>query len=111
MSQKVFVYGTLRKGHGNHHVMEMSKGVFKGKGFTENKFMSDMTFVPKVYKYGWPNHSTKHIEGELYDVETMRYMDLLEGHPNLYRREVTPIKLENGSVDNAWLYFYNPRIK
>jgi gamma-glutamylcyclotransferase (GGCT)/AIG2-like uncharacterized protein YtfP len=36
----------------------------------------------------------------------MQRIDRLEGHPHSYKREKTNIKMQDGQVVEAWLYFY-----
>ena len=101
---KLFVYGTLRKGHGNHHVLELSKAVpIDLSAKTVRKFMHVVDFLPKVFKH----EAVAQVEGELYRIPTMKYVDTLESHPYLYRREQVDISDSGGEVHRAWLYFYN----
>ena len=48
------------------------------------------------------------IAGEVYRVndETLTDLDILEGHPRTYRRELVEIVLEDGTEITAWMYFY-----
>ena len=74
-NQIVAVYGTLKKGYGNHRLLESS--TFIGSGDVE------------VYDCN---------AFEMYD------LDLLEGHPRFYKRELTEVKV-NGESVSAWVYF------
>ena len=98
----VAVYGTLKRGFHNHHIMGGSK--LLGKGRTVNKYNMCGTSIPYVLptKGGGDN-----IVVELYMVDKSRMgsVDSLEGHPNWYQRKKTFIRLDNGSVVIAWLYF------
>ena len=104
---KVFVYGTLRIGQVNFE-RYMSSAVFYGKGKT--------AFGAGLYSEGGVPYA-KQIEGappvvgELYavDDEGLRWLDRLEGHPRVYRREMVPV-LVGGNVYMAWMYFYIGRV-
>ncbi len=99
---KLFVYGTLKKGFSNHHFLKGAK--FLGKAITKHKYALYETSIP----YAYPYEKVSPIRGELYEVDTqtIRKIDLLEGHPHAYRREKVPVLLENGEEVFAWIYFY-----
>lgn len=98
---RVFVYGTLKRGHGNHewYLADNPDAEYLGRCLIEGRY--------KMYSNGaFPmltdGHDTSsEILGEVYDVgeETLLAMDLLEGHPDWYCRKkvTTPWK-------NAWVY-------
>lgn len=81
---KVFVYGTLKQGYGNHRVMEMSGGRFLYRAMTEIEF--DLISLG-----GFPGMipGEHRVLGEVYEVDRIGPLDSLEGHPSFYRR--TPI--------------------
>jgi gamma-glutamylaminecyclotransferase len=90
---KVFVYGTLKRGFGNHHFLAGAK--FLGTGTTKEKFaMYSDGGIPFVVK----NEEVCFIHGELYMMDKMclRNLDRLEGHPRLYKREEIAISLFAG---------------
>lgn len=99
----VFVYGTLKKGEYNHDVMLRAEGAFVDECETANKY--------HMYNYGgmFPavvpakGEEGTHIKGELYDVMDIKPLDILEGCPQLYYKEI--INLSNG--EKAWMYLYN----
>lgn len=91
----VAVYGTLKKGRGNHGLMMDSEFINKEtvKGF----IMYNVGGFPVVYRD--INHS---IVVEVYEVSQHvleSNLDPLEGHPNWYKRE----QIET-TVGTAWLY-------
>jgi gamma-glutamylcyclotransferase (GGCT)/AIG2-like uncharacterized protein YtfP len=85
---KVLTYGTLRKGHGNHRLLEDSKEV------------GPTTIKGTLYSLGpFPALSLKgdtNVECECYEVDdrTLERLDRLEGHPTFYLREL--VKSEYG---------------
>ena len=98
--QKVFVYGSLKSGFGNHTFLENSD--FLGTRCTKSADFLMMSFgaFPGVLKGGYGS-----IEGEVYLVDdtTLFKLDMLESNGIFYTRELT--ELENG--DSAWMYILN----
>jgi len=93
---KLFVYGTLKKGYSRNSVLEESK--FIGEHITKPNFtMVDLGFFPGLLEIG--NTS---ITGELYEVsdEILEYCDKIEGHPTFYFRK--KILLKNNQI--VWSY-------
>ena len=96
MQHLVFVYGTLRHGEANHHLMAQAQWI--GTHMTPPIYsLYDLGPYPAVTE----GRST--IVGEVYliDEATLEQLDLLEDVPVTYRREQidTPFGL-------AWIYFY-----
>lgn len=103
---KVFVYGTLRKGFGNHRLLTNSN--FIGNAITKEKYTMFASGIPYVNKH-IPTHN---VIGEIYEVndEQLNRLDALEGynpddHNNSwYKRE--KIKLNLGDEEEeAYIYF------
>ncbi len=96
MQHLVFVYGTLRHGENNHHLMMKSE--LLGTHETPPEYaLYDLGTYPAVV----PGHQT--IRGEVYliDNDTLSELDKLEDVPVEYRREqiTTPFGV-------AWIYLY-----
>ncbi|MCB9740449.1 MAG: gamma-glutamylcyclotransferase [Deltaproteobacteria bacterium] len=95
----VFVYGTLRRGEGNHGLLATAE--FLGKARTAPDFLLfDLGAYPAVVVQ--PDGQGTAIVGELYAVDgtTLAQLDALEEHPDYYvRRE---IELPGGP--RAWIY-------
>lgn len=96
------VYGTLKKGKCNNAVLGDSEYI--GKGLTEKGYKMEISGIPFVYK----NVPGTKVAVELYWVDPLSEdaLDALEGHPELYKRELTNIISEDGSKIKAWMYFY-----
>ena len=93
---KVFVYGSLKKGYGNHDY-HLDKSEFLGKSETLPQYsLFSLGSFPGVIKGG-----ITPVQGELYavDEEGLQRLDRLEGHPTFYKREV--IETSEGE---AWIY-------
>jgi len=102
MGEILFVYGTLKRGYTNHHYLSGSK--FLGRATTKDKFALYSDGIPYLLKHP----PVSRIKGELYEVdeETLKRVDVLEGHPHAYRREKIQVIIENGDEVEAWAYFY-----
>jgi len=100
---KVFVYGTLRKGRGNYSILERS--TFVGNAVTAIKYAMYVSGIPYVTEL---EHETN-IVGEVYEVDefTLNRLDRLEGHPHFYERRKIEVFLEDGRKIKAFLYFYD----
>lgn len=93
---KVFVYGSLKKGYGNHGVLSHSHATLLQEDATSPIYdMIGMGGFPGVL----PDGATS-ILGEVYEVDCLEALDGLEGHPTFYKREV--VTLSSGI--EAWIY-------
>lgn len=85
---KLFVYGTLKRGYGNHRLMHGAK--FLGEAIIEGHVIHDFGGCPGIR----PAEKKYHVSGELYEIteDMLPRLDRLEGHyPNspedsVYRR-------------------------
>lgn len=98
---RVFVYGTLKEGHGNHPALASAE--FLGTHVVEGGYkMYNMGYFPGVVRDA---DSTDSLHGEVYlvDEPTLQHLDFIEGHPNFYERTKisTPWK-------RAWVYLLRP---
>ena len=95
---RVFVYGTLKSGFGNHSLL--SNATFLGTHNTDRAFkMLNLGSFPALIESTKCGYS---IYGEVYEVDqdTLRSLDMLEGYPGFYNRKVitTP-------YGEAWVYY------
>lgn len=92
--KKVFVYGTLKRGHGNHRLLK------------DSKFLGEASIKSDMYSLGaFPAISGKgerEAYGEVFEVDepTMERLDRLEGYPHFYNRKV--VETQHGT---AWVYY------
>jgi gamma-glutamylcyclotransferase (GGCT)/AIG2-like uncharacterized protein YtfP len=79
----VFVYGTLKKNHGNHRLLE--KSAYVGRDKITGYKLYDLGVFPAVKKTG---DDSDVVYGEVYKIslDTLYSLDVLEGHPNFYAR-------------------------
>jgi len=110
MKYRVFVYGSLLSGFGNHSRLETSKYV--GNGWLNHAAMYDLGAFPAVH------HGKEHqggVVGEVYEVDdlTLGSLDALEGHPNFYRRKLLPIEMATDTDGKftepfeCWVYCFS----
>jgi gamma-glutamylcyclotransferase (GGCT)/AIG2-like uncharacterized protein YtfP len=100
---KVFVYGSLLSGLGNHHRLSTAK--FLGRGTTDHRC--------KMISYGsfpaaWRDEQNGvPVVGEAYEVDarTLKDLDILEGNGRFYKREPVFVDLECGSTVTCWIYY------
>jgi gamma-glutamylcyclotransferase (GGCT)/AIG2-like uncharacterized protein YtfP len=96
-STRVFVYGTLLRGEGNHRLLARARLLREAR--TEATFeLRDLGAFPGLVRGG--AHA---VAGEVYEVDadTLAALDRLEGHPRFYRR--TLIALADGERVEAYL--------
>jgi gamma-glutamylaminecyclotransferase len=93
---RVFVYGTLMRGFGNHRLL--SNSIFVREARTVPIFeMISLGGFPAILAGGKTS-----IVGEVFDVghATLAQLDRLEGHPHFYERML--IALESGNELDTW---------
>jgi gamma-glutamylcyclotransferase (GGCT)/AIG2-like uncharacterized protein YtfP len=105
-THRVFVYGTLRRGHRNHFLLETS--TFIGEAATLRPYWMITTGVFPVVldavpaDFGFPPLA---IAGEIYHVDdaTLEQLDRLEDKGRAYDRRVTDV-YEGGHKVQAYIY-------
>jgi len=98
----IAVYGTLKKGYGNHRLLINQR--FVGQGKTTDRYPLVISGLPYLIEDKGKGHN---VEVEVYKVDdtTFDNIDALEGHPNFYERVETSITMKSGKKIIAWLYF------
>ena len=104
--QLVAVYGSLRKGFGNHSVMERAGGEYFFTGKTkENYDLHDLGYFPSVSKAHNTNGTPVVVEVFAVDEGGLKGpLDTLEGFPDFYNRSLTKVVDEEGKEFDVWLY-------
>jgi len=101
----VAVYGTLKKGYGNHRVMRQAGGEFICEARSVDAFPLVVSGLPYLLDKRGSGHR---VAVELYRVssaEGFAILDRLEGHPDFYCRKVEKFEADTGEVIEAWVYF------
>ncbi|XP_053311299.1 gamma-glutamylaminecyclotransferase [Spea bombifrons] len=94
----IFVYGTLKKGQPNYHIMtdgKRGKAVFKGTGKTAEKYplvIAEKANIPFLLNVPGMGH---HIAGEIYSVDDqlLKFLDEFESCPDMYQRTLQRIEI------------------
>ena len=95
----LFVYGTLKKGYGNHRIIKKAKYI--GDFISVDKFDLSGYGLPELY----PNKHGKQVRGEIYELREHDFIstDMLEGNGHFYQREIKRF-WNNDRAINAWIY-------
>ncbi|XP_069061168.1 gamma-glutamylaminecyclotransferase isoform X2 [Pleurodeles waltl] len=111
----IFVYGTLKTGQPNHHIMTdgvHGKARFHGRGRTVEKYplvIAGAYNIPYLINTAGTGH---HVAGEIYAVDDLllQYLDEFEGCPDMYQRILERIRIvewdgepEKSTADNKIL--------
>ncbi len=101
---RIFVYGTLMTGCGNHYMIAGSDPVSMAElpGF----IMHDIGAFPGIVESG---RSSDVVRGEVYEVSDENVFDLdrFEGCPRLYRRQL--VKLTDGTLAETYVFAQSTR--
>ena len=107
-----FVYGTLKKGMKNHHILRKLKATYVADVETTKPYpMFDLG-------NGFPFVQDKPgkgliIQGELYvieDDEQEKSLDRFEGVPSLYKKGLIDVEVENLKYDDMNCYFISDEL-
>lgn len=119
MTHKVFVYGTLKRAHRNHFLLEQA--TFVGDGQTVGQFRLFHAGFPVLRpraKHGEVCRYNARVRGEVYEVddETLHRLDRLESEGRMYHRKSKLVRLDDGRMMMAQLYigdtqFWNGRVR
>jgi len=99
MMTKVFVYGTLKQGYGNHGLLNDAK--YLGDAVTVGKY--------RLLNAGFPvirPGDVGRVEGEVYEVNrhTLQALDRLEGEGTMYHRKDIHVEMDDGSISKVQTY-------
>jgi gamma-glutamylcyclotransferase (GGCT)/AIG2-like uncharacterized protein YtfP len=98
----LFAHGTLRQG-GRNNGLIAGATLLGRAGTVEDYALFIIKNKPVVTK-----RPVTKIKGEVYSVteEMLMLIDRFQGHPRINKRELVPVKLEDGSSVDAWIYFH-----
>jgi gamma-glutamylcyclotransferase (GGCT)/AIG2-like uncharacterized protein YtfP len=98
---RIFVYGTLRKGEFRNYILGDSR--FIGHAKAKGVCLYDLGEFPVLIK------GDGEVMGEVYEIPMglLEKLDWIEGVPDLFRRELREVKLENGKTVDAYVYVFN----
>lgn len=100
MRLKLFVYGSLKRGFFNHHLLLMLGARFVGEAITVDKYtLVDLGAYPGMIK-----SRNYQVKGELYLVsrKALHWLDRFEVG---YAREKIKVRID-GKETKAWCYIY-----
>tara|TARA_R100000805_G_C3609153_1_gene109659 strand:+ start:44 stop:1249 length:1206 start_codon:yes stop_codon:yes gene_type:complete len=97
------VYGTLKKGYSNYN-WYLTSSRYVGAGKTADRYPLVISGLPYLINEKGVGFN---VDIDVFKVSDSVFKDIdsLESHPNWYRREKIPIKMEDGSIVMAWVYF------
>jgi gamma-glutamylaminecyclotransferase len=97
---KVFVYGTLKRGFGNHKLLANAK--FIGPAMLTGAHI----LLDSGFPVCMPAEEGLIVAGEVYeiDADTLRWLDHLEGEGRMYHRQPWHVTYADRSEDVAWVY-------
>jgi len=105
MNELVFVYGTLKRGYGNHSVIDREGNQFVSEAFLRGPFkmISLGAFPGVVEDTSLPDAE---IQGEVFRVaeDNMAALDALEGNGRFYTRYQRQIWWPTEDPPEAWVY-------
>jgi gamma-glutamylcyclotransferase (GGCT)/AIG2-like uncharacterized protein YtfP len=102
-TERLFVYGSLKRGLHNFSVLRNAEGTYAGDAILPNAKMWSLGPYPAVTLGG---NQEETVSGEMFDVPTgnMRRLDAFEGHPNYYKRTSTTVTDTHGFTHKVWVY-------
>jgi len=101
----VAVYGTLKGGYNNNFILEDATLVGKGKTADRYPLIIRQGGLPFLL-YKLDRGYNVEVEVYLVNKKILRRLDILEGHPEWYRRREIPIVIEEiDTAIKAWVYF------
>jgi gamma-glutamylcyclotransferase (GGCT)/AIG2-like uncharacterized protein YtfP len=108
---KVFVYGTLKRGYGNHHILADSRFVGEGETVARCRlFNSGFPVLRRRLNLDGPWNAP--VRGEIYEVtnpETLARLDRLESEGFMYHRRIKKIRTDDGQIVKAHTYIGDAR--
>ena len=100
----IFVYGTLKRGHGNYERL-MRRATFLGDAITAPYWRLGSCGSFPILQRG-----NCCVHGEVFNVDraTLRQLDRLESEGTMYQRRRIYVTMEDGGLLRCWTYVGNP---
>ncbi len=112
----IFVYGTLKRGQRNHHLIAHAE--FIDVGYIKGCVLFDLGGCPAMMPGGSRNGSMEHVaKGEIYAVKdgdldnTMARLDVLEQEGTLYIRAKLKVYNQTPGVCECITYLFIPPLR
>lgn len=108
--QRIFVYGTLKKGQYFHErYLGGTNSNFLGSGTASRDFTLYVGAAPHLIR----EPTDTPVKGELYEVDNdvLASIDYLEAHPVVYKREIIEVFTSEGEKVLAWAYLRHKNFK
>jgi len=98
---KVFVYGTLKRGCRNHRFLRGAR--FLGEAALADFAMYRVASYPGIVPF-----PGERVTGEVYEVDarTLQRLDMLEDEGELYERRLLTVTKADGEMLEAWVYVW-----
>ena len=111
--ERVFVYGTLKRGFCNHALLDEAE--FIGEATTEEQFgfylgaddyAPEVEEIPYLYRHPKVTDEAISVHGEVWEISPtmLRQLDRLEGHPDWYQRENIQVQMDSEAIVAAQAY-------
>lgn len=100
----ISVYGSLKKGFGNHRLLANSR--FLSHGVIKDAILVSLSAYPALYINQLLGDN---VQVEIYRVtpEEFRSLDMLEGYDTFYNRTEVSIEVVSGVYIRTWIYHFN----
>jgi pyruvate carboxylase len=116
-NNRLFVYGTLRRGFSLHGLLKRSGVRFEGKGRIRGRLF-DLGEYPGAVP---SQRASDIVEGEIYrlaspaqqfvELDAVEEYDPRRPSTSLFRRRLVEVQAENGARIKAWAYFLNKNLR
>lgn len=104
-TSKVIVYGSLKRGFGNHPLMRVANAEFID---TATSSTNDYLMVGVGEAFPGLVKGTAYFKGEVYSISEeglTQYLDVLESHPHFYKRQLIDVNLDSTNQKvKVWVY-------
>ena len=105
--ERVFVYGTLKRGFCNHTLLDEAE--FIGEATTVERFgfylgaddyAPVVEEIPYLYRHPKVTDEAISVHGEVWEISPtmLRQLDRLEGHPDWYQRENIQVQMDSEAI-------------